>query len=365
MSTFISDPALHYSDVLIVPQFSTISTRKEVDTSVSFLGWAFQVPIIAANMDTICGPEACIALWQAGALGFMHRFQTIDQNVLDYKQVLAAGCDCVISVGVNPESLERYEALFLAGARRFCIDIAHGHSALLKAAMTEMKKRHHGIFIVAGNVGTWEAVRDLELWGADAIKTGLSLGSACQTKNVTGVSTPMFSCVKECAQVATVPLIADGGIKEYGDACKAIAIGATMVMAGGMFAGCSETPPRVAFNDASSKLSEIENRIGKEYASNSQDQKNELMALQRVARLAYDLAMKGLVYRGSASQGVMDKIGRTGVTPEGKSISATEDKGCLKDIIAGFKGGLQSACSYSNATSLKQFKEKAVFRIKG
>jgi IMP dehydrogenase/GMP reductase len=290
MLTLISDLALHYSDIIIVPQFSTVSTRKEVDTSVQFLGWNIQIPIISANMDTISGPETCIAMWQSGGVSFMHRFQSIEQNVIDYKQVLEAGCDCVVSLGVNSESLERYEALYLAGARRFCIDIAHGHSLLLKTMLIEIKKRHHGVFVVAGNVGTWEAVRDLELWGADAIKAGLSLGSVCKTKNVTGVSTPMVSCIKDCTQVATVPIIADGGIKEYGDVCKALGIGATLVMAGGLFAGCSETPPRVAFFDANKKLIEIEESIAKEYHEKTADQRKSFVEELKVARTQFDLA---------------------------------------------------------------------------
>lgn len=345
MSFFLTDPSCHYSDVVIVPQFSEILTRKDVLTSVyDFMGLKkIDVPIMCANMDTICEAEMCIAMWKSGGLGALHRFMTIKENVSQFLEVSEAGCECLVSLGVNAESLERFEALHAAGARRFIVDIAHGHSVLMRDMMFVMRKRHPNIFILAGNVGTPVAVEDLEDWGADAIKVGIAGGAVCSTKNVTGVETPMFSTVKECAAAAKIAIVADGGIRTYADCAKAIGIGASIVMAGFLFAGCDETPPVVAFNKA-----QIDNKTF--------ESKDSFRKLEK--------ARQNLIYRGMASQGAMQRIGKTDRTPEGSTVSV-DLKGPAAAIVAGLKGGLQSSFSYSGARNLPEFQEKVIFRIRG
>ena len=345
MSFLSKDPCYHYSDVVIVPQCSDIRTRKDVTTSVyDFMGLKkVDVPIMCANMDTICEAEMCIAMWKSGGLGALHRFMTIPENVAQFLQVAEADCECLVSLGVNAESLERFEALHDVGARRFVIDIAHGHSLLMRDMMFEMKKRHPNIYILAGNVGTPIAVEDLEDWGADAIKVGIAGGAVCSTKNVTGVETPMFTTIKECVESAKLPIVADGGIRTYADCAKALGIGASMVMAGFLFAGCEETPPVVAYRKA-----EVENGLFQ-----SKDSYRKLAE-----------AGANLVYRGMASQGAMERIGKTDRTPEGSTVQV-EFKGSAGAIVSGLKGGLQSSFSYSNAWNLAEFQEKVLFRIRG
>ena len=132
------------------------------------------------------------------------------------------------------------------------IDIAHGHCDRMKAMIEHIKKWLPETKIIAGNVATDQAVRDLSDWGADVVKVGIGQGSPCTTKDKTGFTMPMFSCTQKCSGLYSgdflegsekkIPIIADGGIKCNGDIAKAIVAGANMVMAGGLFAACTDSP---------------------------------------------------------------------------------------------------------------------------
>ena len=132
------------------------------------------------------------------------------------------------------------------------IDIAHGHCERMKIAIECIKKFLPNTKIIAGNVATDQAVRDLSDWGADVVKVGIGQGSPCTTKDKTGFTMPMFSCTQKCSGLYSgdfvegsekkIPIIADGGIKCNGDIAKAIVAGANMVMAGGLFAACTDSP---------------------------------------------------------------------------------------------------------------------------
>ncbi|MEK6694954.1 MAG: IMP dehydrogenase, partial [Nitrospirota bacterium] len=140
------------------------------------------------------------------------------------------------AVGVGGDAEERVAELAKAGVDVVVVDTAHGHSASVLATVRLLKRRFPEVEIVAGNVATKEAVRDLIAAGADAIKVGVGPGSICTTRIVAGAGVPQLTAVAECASAAArakVPIIADGGIKYSGDLSKAIAAGASVVMIGG------------------------------------------------------------------------------------------------------------------------------------
>jgi GMP reductase len=181
----------------------------------------------------------------------MHRFDG-ETNKKDLRWFIEKANEenwhCIsISIGVQEED---YELLGWIKGRDFrvdfiTIDIAHGHSLLMKEMLEFLSNIitfKNKPFIIAGNIGTREAVRDLEIWGADATKVGLAFGKACITKNKTGFASPMFSTILLCAQNAKKPIIADGSISENGDITKALVAGATMVMGGNIFAACKDSP---------------------------------------------------------------------------------------------------------------------------
>lgn len=172
------DNSLNYNDVFIIPKYSDISSRKQVDISSKLGKHRIPVPVISANMESVTGARMAIALQNAGALGAQHRFQSIDRAVEDYvltKEAQTEDYPILVSVGVNRDSFDRFEKLYEAGARHFVIDIAHGHSEHMKA-MIEHIKGFNGTYVMAGNVATSQAAYDLAMWGADAVKAGIGPG---------------------------------------------------------------------------------------------------------------------------------------------------------------------------------------------
>ena len=345
---------LNYDDICLVPQYSEVRSRGEVDISSELGGLKVRIPILSSNMDTITGPELAIAMWNGGGLGCLHRFLPIEENVKQFLQVKASECECFVSVGVSRDSLERAEHLYNAGARHFIVDIAHGHSVMMKEMLNCMKMNLPNIFVIAGNIGTPQAVKDLQHWGADAIKYGIAGGKVCTTKHVTGVETPTFSGLLECSTVAKLPIIADGGIRQIGDISKGLIAGSSFSMSGFLFAGCLETPPVLTYRNAVTNFDAIKFVC-------SQNDLNYIIAQKRVSE-----AREGLIYRGSASSGAMAKIlgeKEYAPTPEGTTVNV-ELKGSVEEILKAIAGGIQSSCSYSNAKNLKEFHAKAQWVIK-
>jgi len=314
---------MDYKDVFLVPQYSEVTSRSQVDTSVDLGVIKIDVPVISANMDTVTGGEMATAMHRAGAIGAIHRFMSIEQNVIELNY---SDIPSFVSIGVNEESKVRAKALYDAGARYFVIDIAHGHSRMMRDMTTWLRETYPDVYIIAGNVATGKAAKDLYSWGADAVKVGIGPGNVCTTKNVTGVTVPQFSAIWDCAGAfinSKRPLIvADGGITEIGDIAKAIGAGADLVMCGRLFAGTREAPGE---------------RVG--------DKK---------------------VYRGMASKDAMLTIRNASSLPTAEGISTLVDASehSASDVVNQIKGGLQSAFSYSNARNISEFHSNAKFGIR-
>lgn len=152
---------------------------------------------------------------------------------------------CGAAVGVTGNMMERVDALVKAGVDVITLDTAHGHSQGVMEAVKAIKAKYPQLQIIAGNVATAEATRDLILAGADCVKVGIGPGSICTTRVVAGVGVPQLTAVMDCVEEAEkygVPVIADGGIKYSGDVVKALAAGAKVAMMGSMLAGCEESP---------------------------------------------------------------------------------------------------------------------------
>jgi GMP reductase len=194
----------------------------------------------------------------------MHRFDL--DNVQFVKDMHAKGVFASISLGVKKPDYETVDRLAADGLapEYITIDIAHGHAETVKNMIAYLKKKLPKAFVIAGNVGTPEAVIDLENWGADATKVGIGPGKVCITKLKTGFGTGgwQLSALKWCARVATKPIIADGGIRDHGDIAKSIRFGASMVMIGSLFAGHEESPGRTV---------EVDGALFKEYYGSASD----------------------------------------------------------------------------------------------
>jgi IMP dehydrogenase len=322
----IKKERLTYDDVLLVPQRSTVESRSEVDLAQQ-LGTTpsitLEVPIISSPMDTVTETEMATAMHKMGGLGIIHRYNTIEDQVSAIARTFLPGHQTAAAIGVTGDFEERSMALYDAGAKILCIDVAHGHHILVERALKTLKDSYgNNIHLMAGNVATLEAFNDLADWGADSIRCGIGGGSICTTRIQTGHGVPGFATILECAQSdRDAKIIADGGIKNSGDIVKALAAGADFVMLGSLMAGTLETPGQL---------------------------------------LSYTDGSKRKAYRGMASKKAQELWRGKSGSPEGIATTV-HYKGSVADVINDLVGGIKSGCSYSGAANLKELRTKAVF----
>ncbi|MED3564424.1 GMP reductase [Bacillus xiapuensis] len=234
-----------YEDIQLIPAKSIVKSRSECDTSITFGGHKFKLPVVPANMQTIIDEKIAIFLAENGYFYIMHRFQP-ETRVDFVKDMQKRGLIASISVGVKDGEYDFIQQLADENLtpEYITIDIAHGHSNAVIEMIQHIKRLLPGSFVIAGNVGTPEAVRELEHAGADATKVGIGPGKVCITKIKTGFGTGgwQLAALRWCAKAATKPIIADGGIRTHGDIAKSVRFGASMVMIGSLFAGHEESP---------------------------------------------------------------------------------------------------------------------------
>lgn len=238
------------------------------------------------------------------------------------------------AIGAKDEELQRAEVLVRAGADILVLDVAHGHSTLSIAMIKKLKKALSNTPLIAGNVATAEAVRDLIKAGADGIKVGIGPGSICTTRIVTGVGIPQISAIINCfkwAKKANVPLIADGGIRSPGDVAKALAAGASSVMIGSLLAGTDESPGLIITKDG------IKYKVSRGMASLSANLTKRKYSQDEISQEDIDA-----------------------VVPEGVEAMVPY-KGKVKDIVLHLVGSLRSTLSYLGAKNIKEMQAKAKF----
>jgi IMP dehydrogenase len=318
---------LTFDDVILVPGYNGIRSRQDVNTSVSVSGFKFDVPIVTSNMDTITEDAMATAIAQIGGLAILHRFMTIEANVAMFKKINRPD-HVAISMGIGDESFSRAEELIANGARIVCVDVAHGHSKEVNRTVRWLREKWgQNILIIAGNVATYAGADYLAAAGADIIKVGIGCGSVCTTRIKTGFGVPQLTALQECCKVDRC-IIADGGIKTPGDAVKALAAGADLIMLGGMLAGTDETP-------------------GESYTVKN--------------ALGQNVAMKR--FRGMASrEAQVDFMGGMAdwKTAEGVAVEIPA-KGPVKNVFMDVMGGIRSGLTYCGANTIKSLQRKAQF----
>jgi IMP dehydrogenase len=238
----------------------------------------------------------------------------------------------VVGAAIGVGQMDRAKALVDAGVDVLVLDSAHGHSKGIIDTVKQIKKEL-AVDVIAGNVATGEAVEALAKAGADAVKVGIGPGSICTTRIVAGVGVPQISAIDECAQAgrkAGVPIIADGGIKYSGDVAKALAVGASCIMAGSLLAGTEESPGETVMYQ------------GRQYKS----------------------------YRGMGSIGAMQKGSNDRYFQEGTAADKLVPegiegrvpfRGSIAGIVHQIMGGLRASMGYCGSKDIETFWDKAEF----
>lgn len=246
--------ALKYSDICLVPEFGVCSSRSECSTDITLGNHTFKLPVVPANMKSVIDVGHAHWLSQNDYFYVMHRFDIDIAKFVDTAN-RESWKSTSISLGVKPADIELVNNFKSWGSHIdfITVDIAHGYSNLMQEMLSHIREKlGDKVFVIAGNVCNPEAVAALASWGADAVKVGIGQGSPCTTKDKTGFTMPMFTSVLKCGNTYAsqsdfttnkrVPIIADGGITCNGDIAKALVAGADMVMAGGLFACCADSP---------------------------------------------------------------------------------------------------------------------------
>ena len=324
---------LDFSDVLIRPKRSTLTSRSEVDISRDFVfrhsGRTYHgIPIVAANMDTTGTMEMARAFAPLGASVALHKHYT-DDELAAFFMSLENKSTAFYSMGITKTDFDKFKRVMeRAGdhVEYVCVDVANGYHENFVNFIEKLRHDFPKLTIMAGNVVTGDMTEALILSGVDIVKVGIGPGSVCTTRNMTGVGYPQLSAVIECADAAHGlggQICADGGCTVPGDLSKAFGGGADFVMLGGMFAGHDEC--------AGDLVEQNGVRYKRFYGMSS--------------RTAMDKYSGGVAqYRAS----------------EGKEVMV-EYRGPVVNTLQEILGGVRSACTYVGARKLKELTKRTTF----
>jgi GMP reductase len=309
----------NYSDVYLIPNKCVVESRRECSTSTVIGGKVFDLPVCPANMPAVINEDTCEFLARKNIFYVMHRFDMDQIKFIDkmHSQNLFSS----ISVGVNDESYKQIKDIKESNLKPFAItvDVAHAWAPKVERMVKFIKDTLPDSFLIVGNIASGSAVCAVESWGADCTKIFIGPGLACTTRICTGHTRPTISCLLECASHASKPVIADGGVREIGDVCKALACGATMVMIGSLFSG---------FDESGTQIIEIEGH-------------------------------KKAVYFGNASEHA--KNGKKSHV-EGRKV-IMDYKGGMEDFLIEVKESIQSGISYAGGRDISAFMNSQIVAI--
>lgn len=326
---------LSFDDMLLVPKYSEIESRTEVDLISDIREKQFTLPIISSPMDTVTETDMAVAMSKLGGLGILHRYNTLEEQCQMAEDVLIQSQRPAAAIAVSGDYFDRAKALVSVGVDILCVDIAHGHHVMMERALKRLRDEFgESVCIIAGNVAMVEGYLDLSQWGADAVRVGIGGGSICSTRLQTGHGVPTLQSVMAChiarglrqpkdTNFKPAKIIADGGLRYNGDLVKSYAAGADFVMLGSMLAGTKESPGTI-----------FQENSGERYK----------------------------VYRGMASPEAQEEW--RGVASSLEGISTTVPyKGTVYKVLSNIDLNVRSGLSYSGARTIQELREKCEFII--
>jgi IMP dehydrogenase len=321
--------AFNYDQLTLVARvISSLQHRADARPEIEFGPFQLALPLIGSPMPDVCGAEMCQVLAREGALGILHRFQPIDNQQREFEQVhsqIGTGRTAVgAAIGITGDYQERFQALYAAGCRLFCLDTANGAHLQVERALSWIRAQASNVFLIAGNVASAETFSWLEEQGADAIRVGIAGGSVCETRTETAVFVPTPYAVAEAASVRRRALIiGDGGVRTPADFCKLLALGADTVMVGSVLAGTKEAPGSVIMMD------------GQKYK----------------------------VMRGAASFSVQQQSGNASPGYVEGTETLVPYRETVTKVLHRYLAGLQSSMSYMNARTLDEYRRNVAFLL--
>lgn len=369
--------ALTFDDILLIPGYTDFS-RDDIDLSSNFTKKIkLRLPFVSAPMDTVTESRLAITLAELGGIGIIHRNLSISEQANKVGKVKAKNLLVGAAIGVSVGYKERLEALIKAGVDVVVLDSAHGWTNKFIEAMTFIKNNYK-IELVVGNIATFEAAEALCKNGADALRVGMGPGAICTTRVVSGMGVPQVSAIAEtflAAKKYKVPVIADGGVKYSGDMVKALAVGASTIMMGSLFASCAESPGKVVVLTKSLVPARFKSIFGQQSKA-LQDilygaHKELTVTNGSLDKIEESYYFKE--YRGMGSVGAMEQGAKIKSEDEfhGKSykerVLVAEGveglvpiKGTVKDFVEQAVGGIKSGLYYAGTKNISELQKKAV-----
>jgi IMP dehydrogenase len=345
---------LTYDDVLLLPAYSDFSRSDISLTTKLSRTIELTAPFVSAPMDTVTESALAIALASMGGFGIIHRNLTVDDEASEVKKVVEKGFKVGAAIGASSGFEERAEKLVAAGVHLICVDSAHGHSKPIIDTVKWLKTHYPTLQVMAGSIATYDGAQALIDAGADSLRVGMGPGAICTTRIVSGMGVPQLTALAEtirAAKPAGVPVVADGGIKYSGDMVKALAIGASTVMMGRIFASCEESPGEkvtLTTEHVPARFKDILKEKQDTYVFKSYRGMGSVGAMEKGAAIKSEDEFHGKNYKDR----VMVAEGVEGLVP----VSGT-----VKDILDQAIGGIKSGMYYVGCKSIKELWENAKF----
>ena len=317
--------ALSYDDVLLIPQYSDIESRKTVDLSCNLGKNNFNLPIISSPMNTVSEDQMALSMHSVGGLTIIHRYNTVKELDEILTTIYQGNINTIVGIAVGVK--DYMERIKLAVSEYqipiICVDIAHGHHILAERAIKEILNYcGDRIFLIAGNVATKEGFDFLAKCGSNGIRCGIGGGSICETRINTGHGIPTLQTILDCNEseyASNVSIIADGGCRNAGDCVKALAAGADFILVGNLLSGTKECPGEII---------KTKNGYFKRYQGMAS------LSAQRQNKKSY------------SEEGVSTLV---------------PYRDTVIDILKSLEENIKSGLSYSGAKNIKQLQSKAKF----
>lgn len=340
-----------FADVLLLPGKSKIEMDEEGDIDLTTnltKKIKLDIPIVSANMSGVTESEMAIAMAKMGGIGIIHQFMPKERQLEEVRKVKEDNLLVGAALSYGEGVLKHAKVLEKLGCDLIVVDSANAHNLKVIDLVKKLKKKTK-CQIVAGNIASKKAAKDLIKAGVDGLKVGIGPGSHCTTRIVTGFGRPQLSTIIECAKEAKkkgLPVIADGGIEASGDIVKALALGADTVMIGGLLVGTDQSPGRVIRKDG---------EYYKKTLGNCTEEVSHFTRQRRVFVSWGKAFLKKLLYGQK-----MPSDKKTPFIEEGVG-GLVKYKGDAEKIVSQLAGGIRRGFWYGGASNLSDLQKTAKF----